>query len=322
MLTNNLPSILAKISSFDRPERIAWSRRFPFLTPLILQVRFAYRRFQNSKKPIARAKKTDLLPCTIARHQSLLLRRLGDSDPRLQRQKITNLQRAAEHLNGLVIMPGETFSLWETIGRPTAKRGFTKGMLLSNGQVVEGIGGGLCQVANLLHWLFLHSALTITERHHHSRDVFPDSGRVLPFGSGATIMYNFVDLQVKNTTDQPIQLSVWLTDKHLKGALRSSKPASAQYHVYEKEHAIVRESDRHFRYNELWREIILPNESARHELVTTNFAPILYAIDEAYCRDRNYAYLNATPAYAALNSTSLYATLGQDLTLTYEHSAG
>jgi vancomycin resistance protein VanW len=70
-------------------------------------------------------------------------------------------------------------------------------MELYFGEARLGIGGGLCQIANLLKWLAIHSPLTVTERHHHSFEPFLDDRRVLPFGSGATIFYNYGDFQVK-----------------------------------------------------------------------------------------------------------------------------
>ena len=72
----------------------------------------------------------------MARHQSVLRRKLGNSDPRLQEQKITNLKQAVKKLNGVVIPPGKTFSLWSIIREPSAKNGFVNGMLLSGGKVV------------------------------------------------------------------------------------------------------------------------------------------------------------------------------------------
>ena len=50
------------------------------------------------------------------------------------------------------------------------------------GEVKTSIGGGICQLANLLYWMALHTPLEVIERHHHSFDPFPDSGRTLPFG--------------------------------------------------------------------------------------------------------------------------------------------
>ena len=84
-------------------------------------------------------------------------------------------------------------------------------------------GGGICQLANLLYWMTLHTPLVVTERHHHSFDPFPDSGRTLPFGSGASVYYNYVDLRMYNPTSHSFQIKVWLTDKHLKGAIFSNE---------------------------------------------------------------------------------------------------
>ena len=123
--------------------------------------------------------------------------------------------------------------MWHVVGYPSAWRGFVPGMLLSNGEVTEGVGGGLCQLSNLLYWLFLHGPFEIIERYHHSKDVFPDSCRVLPFGSGATIFYNYVDLKVRNTSRFPMQLKIWVADEHIKVRLLSSQPLPSIFHVFE-----------------------------------------------------------------------------------------
>ena len=280
--------ILSKIQQFERPERQALSSRFPLLKRPILTVRRLLRRSQNQLQPIARKHSADYFSSVVVRHQSLLLRQLGDADMRLQRQKITNLRLAAAELDGLVIKPGEIFSLWETIGKPSSSRGYVPGMLLSNGKVIEGVGGGLCQMANLLYWMFLHCEVEVIERYHHSRDVFPDSGRVLPFGSGATILYNFVDLKIKNTSDQPIQLKIWLTDKHLKGQIVSEKPFRSKFHITERNHYFVQRGEQYFRFNELWREEFIEGKLVWDERVTTNFAPALYEVNQEYLRKHNF----------------------------------
>ena len=71
---------------------------------------------------------------------------------------------------------------------------------------MPGVGGGICQLANLVHWMVLHSQLTVVERSEHSFDPFPDKGRVLPWGVGCSIVYNYVDLVVRNDTDHTFQL--------------------------------------------------------------------------------------------------------------------
>ena len=68
--------------------------------------------------------------------------------------------------------------------------------------------------------------------------MFPDSNRTQPFGSGATVSYNYIDLQIQNNTEADYQLLVWMDDEFLHGEWRCSPPPSYQYQVYEREHII------------------------------------------------------------------------------------
>ena len=139
-------------------------------------------------------------PYLRAEHATPLLRRLRGEDMALQRSKVTNLRLAAARLDGLTLRPGETLSFWRAVGKPTRRRGYVEGMILRNGRAASGVGGGLCQMTNLLYWMTLHTPLTVTERWRHGYDVFPDSNRTQPFGSGATCFYNYMDLMVRNDT--------------------------------------------------------------------------------------------------------------------------
>jgi len=135
----------------------------------------------------ARTRSVSALPYLHFEHKTPLLRKLRDVDMQLQYNKITNLKIAAKCIDGILIRPGEVFSYWRLIGNPTARRGFLDGMILQNGKFHAGVGGGLCQLSNLIFWSSLHTPLTVTERHRHGYDVFPDSNRTQPFGSGATL---------------------------------------------------------------------------------------------------------------------------------------
>lgn len=277
------------IATHEKPSRKAVSTHLPVLKkPIILTRRFAKKVQNIANLKIARKKSAVFFTCVTARHQSVLLRKLGDSEERLQKNKITNLKRACEDLNGLIIKPGEIFSLWETIGQPTYNRGYVDGMLLANGQVVEGVGGGLCQLSNLLCWLLLHANTEVIERYHHSLDVFPDSGRVLPFGSGATCLYNFVDLKIKNSGKQPLQLKIWVTDKHLKAQLLSPEPATEKLSLQEKNHAFIKKGKKFFRYNEIWRIRKIEGKEVGRELIFKNFAPVLYKTNEEKIAKQGY----------------------------------
>ncbi|MGO0060840.1 VanW family protein [Brevibacillus fluminis] len=221
-----------------------------------------------------------LLPHSCKKHQSLLRRKLGNADPQLQENKIVNLKLAIERLDGLLIRPGETFSFWRRVGKPTRRRGFIEGMLLSQGKVITGVGGGLCQMANLLYWMALHTPLQISERHHHHFDPFPDDQRVLPFGSGASVFYNYVDLRFYNPTDQTFQLVVWMTDQHLKGRIVSDREWPYAYHIEERNHHFLREQDKTYRTNELWRHMVdkRTGKTVKVEHLMKNKAEVKYPV--------------------------------------------
>lgn len=189
-------------------------------------------------KKYAKTFQQEKLSCTVIQHRTILLRKLKDVDMWYQENKIINLKIAIKQLNGVVIKPGETFSYWRLIGKTTRRKGYVEGMVLHYGTFKPGVGGGLCQLSNLIYWMTLHTTLTVTERYRHSYDVFPDSKRTQPFGSGATCSYNYLDLQIKNETDQAYQLHLYMTDEHLVGEWRTAYPQLYQYEVYEKEHAI------------------------------------------------------------------------------------
>lgn len=136
-------------------------------------------------------------PFLLFQHRTPLLRKLKDVEMALQYNKVTNLRIATECLDGVRLRPGEILSYWRLIGNPTARRGFLPGLVLHNGQLKAEVGGGLCQLSNLIYWMTLHTPLTVVERWRHNYDVFPDSGRTLPFGSGATC-----SLQLRGPADQ------------------------------------------------------------------------------------------------------------------------
>lgn len=287
--------IAERIYNYNNPKRIALSRKYPLLKKPIIFLRHLIRNIQNFFDfKIKYKRKNDFFKCVIARHQSVLRRKLGDSKPNLQDKKIINLKQAIRQLNGVTIKPNHIFSLWNIIGKPKYKNGYIDGMLLSNGKVIEGIGGGLCQLSNFLYWIFLHIPIETIERHHHSLDVFPDSGRTLPFGAGATILYNFIDLKIKNTSTHPLQLKIWLTDNHLKGQILSPHSIPQKFHIFEKNHFFIKKGNEYFRYNEIHKETKIGGKVKKIEKITTNFAPVLYTVTDKYLQKNNFKVLDFT----------------------------
>ncbi|TDD58410.1 vancomycin resistance protein [Kribbella antibiotica] len=278
--------VLEELSAAERarvaPEvrRQRWSERVPALYPVAVRYHRARKRIDwlRSSTAYARERQADALPVRVKRHKSLLLRQLGETEMWMQHNKVTNLRLACEQVDGLLIRPGETFSFNQVVGNATRRKGYLKGMRLSNGQARPGIGGGICQLANLLHWMVLHSPMTVTQRSTHSFDPFPDNGRVLPWGVGCSIVYNYVDLQFRNDTDQTFQLRVGVSDRYLEGEIFTDVPAATSYRVFAQGERFLRAGTDYFRRNEIWRTVIdrRTGRTTAEELVRENVALVKY----------------------------------------------
>ena len=219
------------------------------------------------------------LPIVVYRHKSLIRRKLGNVDMRLQENKAVNLALAAPCVNGILIRPGETFSFWRLVGNPTQKRGYREGLTIANARTGQGIGGGMCQFTNLIHWMALHSPLEVRERHHHDGlDLFPDYNRQIPFGTGTSISYNYVDYRLYNPTQLTFQLLVWTTQTYLCGELRADGRPEWSYHVRTEGEGFIQEADGVYRVGSIYRDTIDPRTGQRvkRELLGVNHARVLY----------------------------------------------
>lgn len=113
----------------------------------------------------------------------------------------TNIRLATQKINGIVIMPGETFSYNQTVGKRTAAAGFKEAAVYSGGRVTTGIGGGICQVSSTLYNAVLLANLEIVERENH---LF-NPGYVKA-GTDATVSWGGPDFKFKNTRNYPIKV--------------------------------------------------------------------------------------------------------------------
>lgn len=231
-----------------------------------------------SKEKFAKNLSKEKLPCIVKSHCSVLVRKLHGVDPILQENKVTNIQLACDKINGIIIHPGETFSFWRTVGKVTKRRGYQEGLVIRKNSMSSGIGGGLCQMSNMIHWLVLNSPLEVTEHHHHSDALFPDERRRVPFGTGTSVCYNNVDYRFKNTTDVDVQILVWCENGELCGELRSEKEFPYRYKIVEEDHHFRKEGERYFRISKVYRITIdrLSGEQVRKELVLDNHSAVLY----------------------------------------------
>lgn len=222
------------------------------------------------------------LPCLWKSDAKIVRRKLHGVDMQLQENKAVNLRLAGSRINGLVIRPGETFSFYETVGRTTAKKGYLEGLVISNHGVTSGIGGGLCQLANLIHYMVLHSPLQVTELHHHTDALFPDSCRRVPFGTGTSVSYKKLDYRFYNGTETPVQLRIWQDDTMLYGELRSTQPLTVRYRLEEEDNHYAQEADgAYYRNSRVYRvtEDIETGKKRKRELILVNHSKVMYDYD-------------------------------------------
>ena len=233
----------------------------------------------RQRKNFARNIAAEPLPYAAFSHSVPLMRKLKNVDMWLQENKVVNLKLAAPKVDGILLHPGETFSYWYLIGKPSRAKGYVDGMILRNGGYTAAPGGGLCQLSNLIFWLTLHTPLTVTERHRHGYDVFPDSNRTQPFGSGATCFYPYGDLMIRNDTEDVWQLCVRVGEKNLEGAWRVSRAPDCRYEIVERNHRIQGEYwGGYSRHNQLWQQKrSLEGELLEERLVVENAAIMMYS---------------------------------------------
>lgn len=232
-----------------------------------------------SRERFARVRTAEALPVRIYRHKSLIRRRLGGVEMELQENKAVNLALAAPRISGVLIRPGETFSLWRLVGRTSVRKGYREGLIIKRGSPDRGIGGGLCQLSNLIHWIVLHTPFVITEYHHHDGvDLFPDFGRQVPFGVGTSISYNYLDYRFRNETDQTFRLVVHTDETYLTAELQAEHALETAYHIESRDEHFIREGGVYFRCGEVRRRTVdkRSGRTLADELLKVNRARVMY----------------------------------------------
>lgn len=247
-----------------------------------LQKEILKRHIKNliGRERFAKKRQTEKLPVVIYAEGNNMIKRGPGIDLKLQENKADNIRLACSKLNGLVVIPGETFSFWKLVGKTSKRRGFSEGRVLVNGKLVAGVGGGLCNLANTINLLILHSPMTITEMHHHSDALAPDpDGIHVPYSAGTSVNYNFIDLRFRNDTFQPVQLCTWCEGDELHAELRTTKAFPYVYRLTEENHHFHQEDDgKYYRLSNIYRETLdrSTGDIVKRELNWKNHSEVMF----------------------------------------------
>jgi len=261
-------------------------RNFCELGPTAYKISVAKQTFQRhlknlfSKEKFATVRQEEKLPVVIYSHGNNMIKRGPGIDPTLQYNKADNIRLACSRFNGIIVNPGESFSFWKYVGKTSKRNGFHEGRVIINGNLVSGVGGGLCNLANTIHLLVMHSPLTVTELHHHSDALAPDpEGIRKPYSAGTSVNYNYVDFRFRNDTDQPVQLCAWCEGDDLRTELRTTKEYPKTYRIAESNHHFHKEDNgKFYRISKIYRETIdrVTGEVIAKELKWNNHSEVMF----------------------------------------------
>lgn len=134
------------------------------------------------------------------------------------RDRTHNVKLGASMLDGQIIMPGQIFSFNETLGDRNEARGFRYAPVIAGGVLVEGMGGGTCQIASTLNSAAFFAGLIVVERRPHSRP-----SAYIKLGLDATVSYPAIDLKFKNPFDFPVAIHFTANEGLLRAEIRGEE---------------------------------------------------------------------------------------------------
>ncbi|WP_211749563.1 VanW family protein [Paenibacillus sp. Marseille-Q4541] len=137
-----------------------------------------------------------------------------------------NVSAAASALNGLVLKPGDIFDYGSIVEKAEKESGFQEAPVIVKGQLVPGVGGGICQVSSTLYNAALRTGLEIVERRNHSLPV-----SYLPKGLDATFASGFINFRFKNTTGKSLLIKADVKDRELLISFFGTFPENVSYEL-------------------------------------------------------------------------------------------
>lgn len=259
------------------------TEKFPFLLPIRKFQRkiFFYNQMKVDSHKYSETISKENLEYEVFSSKSRLINLDSGYDIEYQINKIDNLKLVAKTMNKIIIEPNETFSFW-MLAKNAEKNGkYKEGLVVINNKTVPQKGGGLCQMSNLLFWLFIHTPLTIIERHPHSAETIPHVKGDIPEGVDATIAEGWLDLKVKNETNQRFQLTLDFDEEFIYGRILSNEFQEVIYKIKSENLKYKKEHEKIYRYNEIYKEghsFFKKNLISREQILKNKYE-IKYEID-------------------------------------------
>ena len=259
------------------------TERFPWLLPVRRRQRilFFYIGMRFDRKPYAYVQSSEALPEVIFTSSCPVFNEKTGFDMIYQENKLHNLRLAARKINGLLIRPGETFSFWNRVRHADKDVPYKDALTEINGVLQTEYGGGLCMLSNMLNWIFLHSPLTLTERHGHFKKDFPEPESDALVGVDATVAEGWKDFCVRNDTKMTFQIGIAFDDNNIIGTVFASDDPRCQYVVKNENLHYAKAGDAVTETVDVIRNTIDPHTGKllSHDLIYQNRCLIGYETD-------------------------------------------
>lgn len=214
---------------------------FPFLTGIRVWQRNLFNRISMHFDKNTYAKTFgENLEHEICNFKTLMVNENSGYPIIYQENKVYNLKILSKTMNKIVIRPSETFSFCYLLRNSKKYGNFKEGLILIDGKIVARKGGGLCHLSNLLYYLFLMSPLDVVERHGHKVKSLPNPDKDSLEGVDATINSGWLDLRVKNNTNNTYQIDISFDDKYMYGKILSDKESKVEYEIINDDFKYIR----------------------------------------------------------------------------------
>ena len=228
----------------------------PFLIPIRIWQRNLFYRIGMYFDSNTYSKQTgNLLPYEVCNSKTLMINEESGHDIIYQKNKVDNLKITSKTMNYIYIYPNETFSFCY-LARNSKKYGkYKEGLVLVDGKIVPRVGGGICHLSNLLYYTFLKSPLTIVERHGHKIKSFPNPDKDSLDGVDATISSGWLDLKVRNDTNQIFQIVIDFDDDYMYAKILSNVECDTISEIKNGTSKYIRKNGKIFESVEVIKEI-------------------------------------------------------------------